>query len=92
MTITELRQQRAVHRKAGRPVRAAGQGVIGKVLKNDAKKAFDIAAQAQFNLTPLRVVPTWRHQHLAVTLTTNGTATRPTTWRWARTTSRRSST
>jgi N4-gp56 family major capsid protein len=49
--------------------------VIGKVLKNDAKKAFDIAAQAQFNLTPLRVVPTGGTSTSAVTLTTNGTAT-----------------
>jgi N4-gp56 family major capsid protein len=49
--------------------------VIGKVLKNDAKKAFDIAAQAQFNLTPLRVVPTGGTSTSAITLTTNGTAT-----------------
>ena len=31
--------------------------VIAKVLKNDAKKAFDIAAYNQFNGTPLTVVP-----------------------------------
>lgn len=49
--------------------------VINKVLKNDAKKAFDIAAHAQFNLTPLRVVPTSGTSTNAVTLTTNGTAT-----------------
>lgn len=49
--------------------------VINKVLKNDAKKAFDIAAHAQFNLTPLRVVPTAGTNTSAVTLTTNGTAT-----------------
>lgn len=49
--------------------------VIGKVLKNDAKKAFDIAARAQFNATPLRVVPTGGTDASAVTLTTNGTAT-----------------
>lgn len=49
--------------------------VISKVLKNDAKKAFDIAAHAQFNLTPLRVVPTAGTDTAAVTLTTNGTAT-----------------
>ncbi len=49
--------------------------IIGKVLKNDAKKAFDIAAQAQFNLTPLRVVPTGGTSTTALTLTTNGTAT-----------------
>ena len=49
--------------------------VINKVLKNDAKKAFDIAAHAQFNLTPLRVVPTAGTNTSAVTLTTNVTAT-----------------
>jgi N4-gp56 family major capsid protein len=49
--------------------------IIQKVLKNDAKKAFDVAAQAQFNLTPLRVVPTAGTDTAAVTLTTNGTAT-----------------
>ena len=49
--------------------------VIGKVLKNDAKKAFDIAAEAQFKLTPLRVVATGGTSTTAVTLTTNGTAT-----------------
>lgn len=49
--------------------------VINKVLKNDAKKAFDIAAHAQFNATPLRVVPTAGTSTTALTLTTNGTAT-----------------
>lgn len=49
--------------------------IINKVLKNDAKKAFDIAAAAQFNATPLRVVPTGGTSTNAVTLTTNGTAT-----------------
>lgn len=49
--------------------------IIGKVLKNDAKKAFDIAAEAQFKLTPLYVVPTGGTSTSAVTLTTNGTAT-----------------
>lgn len=49
--------------------------IINKVLRNDAKKAFDIAAHAQFNATPLRVVPTSGTATDAVTLTTNGTAT-----------------
>lgn len=49
--------------------------VIDKVLKNDAKKAFDIASEAQFNLTPLRVVPTSGTATDSVALTTNGTAT-----------------
>jgi N4-gp56 family major capsid protein len=49
--------------------------VIHKVLKNDARKAFDSLAQAQFAATPLRVVPTGGTSTDAVTLTTNGTAT-----------------
>lgn len=49
--------------------------IINKVLKNDAKKAFDIAGHAQFNSTPLRVVPTAGTATDSVALTTNGTAT-----------------
>lgn len=49
--------------------------IVQKVLKNDAKKAFDFAAHAQFNRTPLRVVPTGGTSTDALTLTTNGTAT-----------------
>ena len=49
--------------------------VIRKVVKNDATKAFDIASHAEFNKTPLRVVPTAGTDTSAVTLTTNGTAT-----------------
>lgn len=50
--------------------------VIGKVLKNDAKKAFDKGAHTQFNATPLRVVPASSGTSTtALTLTTNGTAT-----------------
>jgi N4-gp56 family major capsid protein len=49
--------------------------VIQKVLKNDAKKAFDKAAEAQFALTPLRVIPTAGTDTAAVTLYTNGTVT-----------------
>jgi len=49
--------------------------IINKVLKNDAKKALDKAANAQFNLTPLRVCPATNTTTDAVTLTTNGTCT-----------------
>lgn len=48
--------------------------VIGKVLKNDAKKAFDAGAYAEFNKTPLRVYPTGGTSTTAVTLSTTGTA------------------
>ncbi len=49
------------------------QQIINKVLKNHAKKALDVNAHVQFNLTPLRVVATT--DTAAVSLTTNGTAT-----------------
>lgn len=49
--------------------------IINKVLKNDAKKAFDLSAHAQFNVTPLRVVPLNGTDTGAISLTTNGTAT-----------------
>jgi len=46
--------------------------IIRKVLKNDAKKAFDNLAAAQFDATPLRAVGTASN---AAVFTTNGTAT-----------------
>lgn len=48
---------------------------VMKALKNDASKVMDCAAHAQFNATPLRVVPTAGTATDSVTLTTNGTAT-----------------
>jgi N4-gp56 family major capsid protein len=50
--------------------------IINKVLKNDAKKGFDLGAHAQFNATPLRIVPATSGTSTdTVVLTTNGTAT-----------------
>ena len=49
--------------------------IINNSLKDDAKKAFDGLAHAQFNATPLRVVPTGGTATNSVVLTTNGTAT-----------------
>ena len=49
--------------------------VVRKVLKTDAKKAFDNLAANQFDAAALRVVPTAGTSTTAVTLTTNGTAT-----------------
>jgi hypothetical protein len=50
--------------------------IVHKVLKNDAKKAFDIDAHAQFNTALLRAVPASAGTSLtAITLTTDGTAT-----------------
>ena len=49
--------------------------VVRKVLKTDAKKAFDNLAATQFDAAALRVVPTAGTSTTALTLTTNGTAT-----------------
>ncbi|MCH7703758.1 MAG: hypothetical protein IIB61_01495 [Planctomycetes bacterium] len=50
--------------------------IIHKVLKNDAKKSFDIQAHAQFNDTLMRMVPASSGTSTtAITLTTDGTAT-----------------
>lgn len=49
--------------------------IIGKVLKNDAKKFFDLTAHTEFNRALLRVVPTAGTSATAVTLYTNGTVT-----------------
>ena len=49
--------------------------VINKVLKNDAKKTFDIATHAQFALTPLRAIAASGTSTNAITLYTNGTVT-----------------
>lgn len=50
--------------------------IVQKQLKNDAKKAFDIYAHAQFNRTQLRVVPADSGTSTTtLALTTNGTAT-----------------
>lgn len=46
--------------------------VINKVLKNDAKKAFDTLAHAQFDATPLVVCPVSGTSTTAVTLETTG--------------------
>lgn len=49
---------------------------VMRALKNDARKAFDIAAHAQFNNTLLRVCPAAAGTSTAtVALTTNGTCT-----------------
>jgi N4-gp56 family major capsid protein len=49
--------------------------VIRKVLKTDAKKAFDNLASAEFNKAALRVAPTGGTSTTAVTLTTNSICT-----------------
>lgn len=49
--------------------------IIEKALKDDAKKAFDFAAKAQFDATLLQMIPTSGTDTSAVTLYTNGTVT-----------------
>lgn len=49
--------------------------IIHKVLKNDAKKAFDTSAYNQFNATKLRVAPVAGTDTAAITLVTTGTCT-----------------
>lgn len=51
------------------------ESIINKVLKNDSSKWFDAKAHAQFNNTPLRVVPASGTSTTSLSLTTNGTAT-----------------
>lgn len=75
MTITEMGNSVPYTSKLDDLSEQPVKDIISKVLKNDAKKAFDISAEAQFRLTPLRVVPTGGTSTSAVTLTTNGTAT-----------------
>jgi N4-gp56 family major capsid protein len=75
MTVTEMGNSVPYTSKLDDLSEQPVKEIISKVLKNDAKKAFDIAAEAQFALTPLRVVPTGGTSTSAVTLTTNGTAT-----------------
>jgi N4-gp56 family major capsid protein len=74
MTVTEMGNSVPYSSKLDDLSEQPVKEIISKVLKNDAKKAFDIAAEAQFRLTPLRVVPTGGTSTSSVTLTTNGTA------------------
>ena len=75
MTITEYGNSVPFNSKLDDLSEHPVKEVIQKVLKNDAKKAFDIAAHAEFNKTPLRVIPTGGTDAAAVTLFTNGTVT-----------------
>lgn len=49
--------------------------IINKVLKNDARKAFDIAAWTQFDAALTRFAPTGGTSTTAITLSTAGTCT-----------------
>jgi len=75
MTITEMGNSVPFNSKLDDLSEHPVKEVIQKVLKNDAKKAFDIGAAAEFNKTPLRVIPTGGTDTASVTLFTNGTVT-----------------
>jgi N4-gp56 family major capsid protein len=75
MTITEFGNSVPFTQKLDNLSEQPVRDIINKVLKNDAKKAFDFAAHLQFNQAQLRVVPTSSTSTTALTLTTNGTAT-----------------
>ncbi len=70
MTITEMGNSVDYTGKLDDLSEQPVKEIINKVLKNDAKKAFDGAAFAQYNATPLRVGAT---TGTAIVLTTNGT-------------------
>lgn len=72
MTITEFANSVPYTGKLDDLSEQPVKEIISKVLKNDAKKAFDTAARAQFDATPLYFVGTASG---AGVLTTNGTAT-----------------
>jgi N4-gp56 family major capsid protein len=72
MTITEFANSVPYTGKLDDLSEQPVKEIISKVLKNDAKKAFDTAAYAQFNATPLYFVGTASGVGV---LTTNGTAT-----------------
>jgi N4-gp56 family major capsid protein len=53
--------------------------IVHRVLKNDAKKAFDLDAHAQFDLTPLIAQPTAGTDTAAVTIVEDGVSTNTVT-------------
>lgn len=75
MTITEYGNSVPYTEKLDNLSEQPVKEIIAKVLKNDAKKAFDIGAEAQFNATPLRMVAAAGTSTSAITLYTNGTVT-----------------
>ena len=75
LTITEYGNAVPYSGKLEALAQHAVRKPVMRALRRDATKAFDIAAHAQFNNTPLRVVPTAGTATDSVVLTTNGTAT-----------------
>jgi len=75
LTITEMGNSVPFTQKLDNLSEHPVKEIINKVLKNDAKKAFDIAAHYQFNQTPLRVTNAGGTSSSAVEIVTTGTAT-----------------
>lgn len=75
MTVTEMGNSVPYTAKLDNLSEQPVKEIVNKVLKHDAKKAFDVAAFNQFNACPLRVVPTNGTDTAALSVTTNGTVT-----------------
>lgn len=73
LTMTEYGNSVPFTSKLDNLSKHSAEEVINKAMKNDAKKAFDIAAHAQFDATALRVTPTGGTSLTALTLDTGGT-------------------
>lgn len=72
LTITEYGNSVPFTEKLDNLSEHSVKEVIQKVLKNDAKKALDLAAHEQFNDTKVWVAPTGGTSTTAITVTTNG--------------------
>lgn len=71
LTVTEYGNSVPYTGKIEKLSKIALVDLIDKTLKNDARKAFDIAAWNQFSQTYLRVAPTGGTSTTSLTLTTN---------------------
>lgn len=72
LTVTEYGNSVPITGKVMALAKHDVEAIVTKALKNDARKAFDIAVWEEFDSTPLRVVPTGGSSTTSVTLTENG--------------------
>lgn len=73
LTVTEYGNSVPVTGKVMALAKHDVEAIVTKALKNDARKAFDIAVWEQFENTPLRAAPTGGTSTTSVTITENGT-------------------
>ena len=73
LTVTEYTNSVPYTKKLDDLSRHPVREVIDKVLKNDARKALDLAAHTQFNATLLNVQPTSGSSTTAITVESTGT-------------------